>query len=136
MPYVEGRIPVFTQHVVMRWCTEAFPFSGAGPEGAVVRGWCRHRTPASGLEAVVALVDAWPPSVLSMASVPTPASTVRWSLHLLEPVPPGEEKGWFWYEANTVHSGDGYATSRAGLWSGGRLVAWSEQLMALYEKRG
>jgi acyl-CoA thioesterase len=132
--YVEGLMPLFTQHVEMRWCTEAFPFGGAGPEGAVVHGWCRHRTPASGLEAVVGILDAWPPSVLPMAAGPTPASTVRWSVHLLEPVPPGEEKGWFWYEATTVHSSDGYATSRAGLWSGDRLVVWSEQLMTIYEK--
>jgi acyl-CoA hydrolase len=134
--YVEGVMPVFTQHVEMRWCSDALPFSGAGPEGTVVRGWCRHRTPASGVEAVVGLIDTWPPSVLPMTTYPMPASTVRWSAHLLEPVAPGEEKGWFWYESTTVHSRDGYATSRAGLWSGGRLVVWSEQLMAVYPKRG
>ena len=133
--YIEGVMPVFTQHMEMRWCSEAFPFGGAGPEGAVVNGWCRHRTPASGTEAVVALLDTWPPSVLPMLSRPTPASTVRWSAHLLEPVPPGEEKGWFWYEARTVHSAGGYATSLARLYSGGRLVVWSEQLMTVYDRR-
>ena len=133
--YREGVMPVFTQHLEMRWCSAAFPFGGAGPEGAVVNGWCRHRTPASGTEAVVALLDTWPPSVLPMLSRPTPASTVRWSAHLLEPVPPGEEKGWFWYEARTVHSTGGYATSYARLYSGGRLVVWSEQLMTVYDRR-
>jgi acyl-CoA hydrolase len=133
--YVEGVMPVFTQHLEMRWCSDAVPFGGAGPDGAVIDGWCRHRTPASGVEAVVALLDTWPPTVLPMASGRMPASTVRWSVHLLEPVPPGEEKGWFWYEARTVHSGGGYATSFARLYSGGRLVVWSEQLMTVYDRR-
>jgi acyl-CoA hydrolase len=133
--YVEGVLPVFTQHLEMRWCSPAFPFSGAGPDGAMIDGWCRHRTPASGLEAVVALLDTWPPTVLPMASGRMPASTVRWSAHLVERVPPGDEKGWFWYEARTVHSRDGYATSYARLYSGGRLVVWSEQLMTVYERR-
>jgi acyl-CoA thioesterase len=133
--YVEGRMPVFTQHLELRWCSDAFPFTGAGPEGAVVDGWCRHRTPASGLGAVLGVLDAWPPSVLPMVSGRAPASTVRWSVHLLEPVPPGEEKGWFWYEARTVHAGGGYASSYAHLYSGDRPVAWSEQLMTVYDRR-
>lgn len=145
LPYIEGVMPVFTQHVALRWCAPAFPFSGAGPEGARVSGWCRHRTPASGLEAVIALLDAWPPAVLPMASGPTPASTVRWSAHLVRPVPPGDERGWFWYEAQTVHCADGYATAHAGLYTAGGdgggtgdrqgdLVLWSEQLIAVYDR--
>jgi len=85
---------------------------------------------------VVCNLPGWEgPTVLPMASGRMPASTVRWSAHLLEPVPPGEEKGWFWYEARTVHSGGGYATSFARLYSGGRLVVWSEQLMTVYDRR-
>jgi acyl-CoA thioesterase len=135
LPYLEGVMPVFTQHVVQRWCGDAFPFTGAGPEGARIDGWCRHRTPASGLAAVVGILDAWPPTVLPMAPGPAPASTVRWSAHFVEPVPPGAEKGWFRYEGRTVHAADGYATSYARLYSGGRLVVWSEQLNVVYDRR-
>jgi acyl-CoA thioesterase len=134
-PYIEGLMPVFTQHVDLRWCGDAFPFSGAGPESAVIDGWCRHRTPASGLAAVVGMVDAWPPTVLPMASGFAPASTVRWSAHVVEPVPPGAEKGWFRYEGRTVHAADGYSTSYARIYSGGRLVVWSEQLNMVYDRR-
>jgi acyl-CoA thioesterase len=135
MPYREGLVPVFTQHVHQRWTGDAFPFTGAGPEGAVIDGWCRHRTPATGLAAVVGILDAWPPSVLPMASGRAPASTVRWSAHFVEPVPPGAEKGWFRYEARTVHAADGYVTSYARLYSGGRLVVWSEQLNTVYDPK-
>jgi len=134
LPYLEGLVPVFTQHVDQRWCGP-FPFTGAGPEGSTIDGWCRHRTPASGLAAVVGILDAWPPTVLSMASGPSPASTVRWSAHFVEPVPPGAEKGWFRYEARTVHAAAGYVTSYARLYSGGRLVVWSEQLNMVYDPR-
>ena len=133
-PYLEGVMPVFTQHMDLRMCGEAFPFTGAGPEGALLDGWCRHRTPASGLAAVVGVLDAWPPTVLPMASGPAPASTVRWSAHFVEPVPPGAEKGWFRYEARTVHAAGGYVTSYARLYSGGRLVVWSEQLNVVYDR--
>lgn len=134
LPYLEGVMPVFTQHVHQRW-SGPFPYSGAGPEGAAIDGWCRHRTPASGLAAVVGILDAWPPTVLPMASGPSPASTVRWSAHFVEPVPPGAEKGWFRYEARTVHAAGGYVTSHARLYSGGRLVVWSEQLNTVYDPR-
>jgi acyl-CoA thioesterase len=134
VPFLDGLTPTFTQHIEARWCTPDVPFSGAGPEGAVVRGWCRHRTPASGLPAVIGLLDSWPPSVLPMAPGPAPASTVRWSAHVVGPLPPAGGSEWYWYEAETVHSADGYATARAALYAERRLVLWSEQLIAVYDR--
>lgn len=132
-PYVPGVMPAFMQHLAMRWTVASLPYSGAGPEGALITGWCRHRTPATGLPALLALVDAWPPSVLSMATGPTPASTVRWAVHLLEPVAPDDDPGWLHYDVRTEHSAQGYATSHARVHRDGRLVAWSEQLVAVFD---
>lgn len=144
-PYQPGLTPEFCQHIEYRWCSEAFPFSGGGPETARLKGWVRHRMPVQGVEATVALLDAWPPVVLPMARRPTAASTVRWALHLadlniesdlnietdlnVEPDNP-----WFWYEAQTVQCADGYATGYAAMYSGGRMLAWSEQLIAIYDR--
>jgi acyl-CoA thioesterase len=146
LPYVPGVMPEFGQHLEYRWCSEAFPFIGGGPETARLNGWARHRTAAEGLAAMVALLDAWPPVVLPMASGPVPASTVRWGIQLASPgqawtaAPSGPDatfdadKQWVWYEARTVQCADGYATAYASMFAEGRLLAWSEQLITVYDR--
>jgi acyl-CoA thioesterase len=150
LPYVRGVMPDFGQHLEYRWCSMAFPFTGGGPETARVNGWARHRTAAEGLEAMIALLDAWPPVVLPMANGPVPASTVRWAIQLASPDqawPAGSTgpdapfdatvdagKQWVWYEARTVQCADGYATAYASMFAEGRLLAWSEQLITVYDR--
>jgi len=170
-PYLSGLMPAFCQHVEYRWCADAFPFTGGGPETARLKGWARHRTAAQGVEATIAMLDAWPPAVLPMTKGPTPASTVRWALHLVGPNDPPEASNgpvkagngveassagvgssdgvgnsdgvgssdgaggrWYWYESRAVHAADGYATAYASLYADGRLVAWSEQLITIYDR--
>ncbi|HST81834.1 MAG TPA: thioesterase family protein [Kineosporiaceae bacterium] len=139
LPYVPGVMPDFGQHMEYRWCSEAFPFTGGGPETARVNGWARHRTVAEGLEAMIALLDAWPPVVLPMAHGPVPASTVRWAIQLASPdaglnATFDAGKQWVWYEARTVQCADGYATAYASMFAEGRLLAWSEQLITIYDR--
>jgi hypothetical protein len=178
-PYVPGLSPEFCQHIEYRWCSDAFPFTGGGPETARLKGWARHRIPVQGLEATIALLDAWPPVVLPMTKGPTPASTVRWALHLadlndlarrtpsdgtndgLTDPNPGLTEGptdglvhhgqgypatgpalagveasspWYWYEAQAVQCADGYVTAFAAMYADSRLLAWSEQLIVIYER--
>jgi hypothetical protein len=88
--------------------------------------------------------------VLPMANGPIPASTVRWAIQLASPdqvwaaVPDGLDAGlitpfdadkqWVWYEARTVQCADGYATAYASMFAEGRLLAWSEQLITVYDR--
>lgn len=149
-PFVPGLTPDFFQQVEIRWCSEAFPFTASGPESAQISGWIRHRTPVQGVEATVALLDGWPPVVLPMTSGPTPVSTVRWAVHLTPPPAVADQADaalvvgaglalddgapWLWYEAKTVQCADGYATGYASLYQDGRLLAWSEQLIAVFDR--
>jgi acyl-CoA thioesterase len=141
-PYVPGVSPEFCQHIEYRWCSDAFPFSGGGPETARLKGWARHRSAATGLEATIALLDSWPPVILPMATGRIPASTVRWAIHLAglndlsdqELAEVDAAAQWFWYEAQTVQAADGYATATAAMYADGRLLAWSEQLIAVYDR--
>ncbi len=143
LPYVPGVSPAFVQHMEYRWCSPFWPFSSSGPEGALTDGWVRHRTPAEGLPALIGLLDAWPPALLPMFSTPAPASTVRWSIHFAgadaegrpRVTEAGAGKQWVWNELRTVQAGDGYATTYASTYDAdGRLLAWSEQLIAVYDK--
>ena len=132
-PYIEGVTPNFTRFIDYRYSEGGYPFSGQSE--AKLGGYCRHKTAAgSPEEAVIGLLDAWPPAVLPLLDKPSPASTVSWSAHLYDP--PAHQPGdWWYYLGETIRYRDGYATTVARLFApDGRLVAWSEQLVSVYER--
>lgn len=131
MPYIEGLTPDFTRNFEFRFAT-GIPYTGSAE--AEVTGWCRHRTPERGAAAIVGLVDAWPGTILPVLTAPAPASTVRWSVQF-----PGDDEiagdEWFWYSSGCPTAAGGYSTMTAQLWLGDRLVSWSEQLLAIFDRR-
>lgn len=131
LPFIEGIMPRFLRNMELRFAG-ALPYSGDA-EGRI-SGYCRHAEPVTGVAGLVALVDAWPPAVITMVHGPAPASTVRWGLQLPYDVP-FDHHGWYWYDARTVITDGGHATTSAQLWDGDRLVAWSEQLVAIFDRR-
>lgn len=129
--YIEGVSPAFLQHMALRWSVGEPPFTGAAE--ALCGGHCRHGTEARGDEAVLGLLDAWPAPVLPMAQGGAMASTVRWTAHLVGDAPPPE--AWCFFEARAVTAGDGYASTLGHLYGpDGALVAWMEQLVAVFDK--
>lgn len=131
MPYMEGLTPAFTRNMEFRYAS-GVPFSGS--DMPTVSGYCRHREPASGVAALAGLVDAWPGAVMAQLEEPAPASSVRWSLHRTHDAPI-DGQAWHWYEAETVAAAGGHATITARLYAeDDQLVAWSEQLMAVFDK--
>jgi len=133
-PYVDGVVPKFTRFMDFRWSEGGFPFTGHGE--ARLGGLCRHNTAAGPSEAAtVGLLDAWPPAVLPLLDRPFPVSTVSWTIHLFDP-PEHVPEEWWYYRGRSLRFQDGYATTEARLYEpGGRLAAWSEQLVAVYEKK-
>lgn len=128
-PYLPGVTPACTQHYDFVFAGGAFPMSGG--ERGDLEGWVRMKAPGSDpLAALPGLVDAWPPAVLSMGSVPFPASTARWSLHLYDEPAPAD--AWHAYQVTTTRAAEGYATEVATLSHAGRVIAWSEQLVAYF----
>ena len=131
LPFIPGLTPAFTQHLDYSLTEGDFPFSGS--ESARIGGYCRHKTAAQGVESVIALLDAWPAPVLPLGSRVFPASTVRWSLHLLGAAPPAFDGHW-WFESECVSARDGYATTVGRLYAGDVLVGWTEQFLAVFDK--
>lgn len=133
LPYIEGVVPQFTRNLEFRWLEGGFPFSGH--QEAVISGFCRHKTAAGeAVEATIGLLDAWPAPVLPLLDRPSPASTISWSAHFYDP-PVHRPTDWWFYRALPVSFEEGYATTEARLYApDGRLVAWSEQLVAVYER--
>lgn len=129
LPYLEGIVPVCMQHFEIRWGLGDFPFSGS--QRTSLGGYCRHQEPASGIEAILGLLDCWPPAILPMAAGPAAASTVSWTAHILHE-PPADPTAWYSFRYDTIAAEQGYATIVGTLSHDGDVVAWTEQLVAVY----
>lgn len=132
IPFLEGITPAFTRHFDSRLSEGGFPFSGS--TDAATGGYLRYlHDPGCDAAALLGLLDAFPAPILPVATAPFMASTVRWSVHFFAaPAPPAD--GWWWFRADAVAAADGYATSVGTLQSSGEVVAWAEQLVAVFDQ--
>ncbi|KRW59825.1 acyl-CoA thioesterase [Pseudomonas sp. TTU2014-080ASC] len=135
MPYIAGVTPEFTRYLAMRWCYGGIPFSGT--PSRTMGGWVRMREQAQ-VEAVdeahlLALVDAWPPALLSYLNAPAAGSSLTWTIEFVQPVATLTTQDWCLYQANIEHARDGYGHVAAALWSAqGTLLAISRQTVAVF----
>lgn len=123
--------PVFVGNVDWRWSEGGFPFTGT--PGSSLAAFLRFAEPAArGYERIAGLLDLMPAPVLQNLDRPRPASSVQWTSHFVAPdtVPLGDY-AWFRYE--TIQAGDGFSTTVGKLYDlDGRLLAWQEQLHAIF----
>lgn len=83
---------------------------------------------------LIALIDAWPPTILQMLRWPAPASTMSWNLEFIHPHGPVAGDDWFAYQADTRQAADGYCHSEANIWdTRGELIAISRQIIAVFD---
>ena len=132
IPFIEGTSPGFLAHVDLRTADGGWPYSSAGTSH--LKGYMRFREapPVFGEEHFVSLLDAWPPAVIQMLDQPRPASSMTWTLELLDDVAAAPDTFWQ-YEVRTDQARDGYAHTEAHVWHpDGRLVAISRQTIAVF----
>lgn len=135
LPYVSGVTPEFTRFLAMRWGEGGMPFTGN--RSRHMGGWVRLRSDVSHdrvTEAhLLALVDAWPPAVLSHLSKPAPGSSLTWTIEFIQPMPVLDSHEWCMYRAEIEHARDGYGHCAAALWSpSGELIALSRQTVTVF----
>ncbi len=132
-PYIAGITPEFIQKTEMRWAHGKTPFVGA--EKPDFGGWMRWYDSFPQITAahLIALIDAWPPSVLPMFKTVAPISTLCWTLEFLtQPVGKSSEN-WWQYQVVTDAAKSGYAHTEANIWDDeGNLVAISRQTVAVF----
>ncbi len=132
IPYLPGITPAFSQHFEYRWTSPVAPYSAA--DAARVQGWIRARdTAAIDIASVMSLVDAWPPSVISMLDRPRPLSTVTWQANIMAAPPAGgyPSQGWWFFDSQAQGVGAGYSGEQSQFWApDGRLLVSSQQLVA------
>jgi acyl-CoA thioesterase len=134
--YIKGLTPEFVQHVSFSYTQGKFPFSGT--KETSLAGWVRfNETPKALTEAhIIALVDAWPPTLLPMVKNPCPCATVSWNIEFIQPLPSLKADEWIYYESSIESAGLGYGHTNARIYSEkGELIALSRQLVAVYDQR-
>ncbi|WP_460420683.1 acyl-CoA thioesterase [Pseudomonas sp. ZL2] len=135
LPCIKGVTPEFMRHVSLRWAIGGIPFSNN--KSRDMGGWVRFRDsereePVSEAH-LLALVDAWPPTLLSHLNKPASGSTLTWTIEFIQPVPSLTTLDWCRYHVETEHARDGYGHAAAALWSDkGELLALSRQTVTVF----
>lgn len=135
LPFIPGLTPAFTRYLAMRWGLGGMPFSH--DRSRQMGGWVRLREepvaqPVTEAH-LLALVDAWPPAVLSHLKQPAAGSSLTWTIEFVQPLPQLSSDDWCLYRAEIEHARDGYGHVAAGLWSAaGELIAISRQTVTVF----
>lgn len=131
-PYIEGKVPAFTQHFAAQWLQGSLPYSGGTSRRTVVELELRDEGPV-GEAQILALADFIPPVALSLLPQPAPGSSLTWMLelfghgHVSMPL-----AGWR-VASEMVAAEDGYTSQSNRLWGpDGSLVALSRQSMVVF----
>jgi len=110
------------------------PFSGN--QSRRMGGWVRLRDVAEEQvnEAhLLALVDAWPPSLMPFLKQPAAGSTLTWTIEFIQPTAKLSTLDWCRYGVETEHARDGYGHAAAALWTAeGELLALSRQTVTVF----
>ena len=134
-PFVEGLTPAFTRQFDFRWASGGLPYSQQ--KDPDFTGWIRFREPgAVSPEWLLALIDAWPPGLLSMCKPPAANSSMTWSVEVVTPIDDAPVDDWWFYDVEHHGAADGFGQASARIFApDGRLAAVSRQSVAIFDKR-
>jgi acyl-CoA thioesterase len=133
VPLLSG-LPSFTQHYHQRWARGAAPYTRATDSHMSV--YVRYRgencTRTSETHAL-ALMDAIPSPALAMLETPGPASTLSWTLDILDHSFDFDIDEWWRLDAMVDAAADGYVTHTSHVVNpAGRVAAISRQVVVVY----
>ncbi|GAA0857272.1 thioesterase family protein [Aliiglaciecola litoralis] len=134
IPQIPKITPKFLRHFDLSIVEGALPFTGSKIDK--IDGWMRFKQPPAQMQDahLIALIDAWPPTVLQLLKWPAPASTMSWNVEFLHPHQQWQPSDWFAYAARTRQAGEGYAHTEANIWDQqGKLVALSRQTVGIFD---
>jgi acyl-CoA thioesterase len=132
LPYVEGRMPAFTQHFRASWLKGDLPFSGGNQRESVVQLSLRDEGEADETH-VLAMADFIPPIALGMFEQPVPGSSLSWMIELLRDRFDDLGMQDWRVDAQLLAARDGYTNQSVMLWGPhGEPLALSQQSMVVF----
>lgn len=133
MPAIPKLTPKALKNFELAFTDGGLPFKGS--KNTSVGGWMRFkkRPQEMSISHLIALIDAWPPTLLQMLRLPAPASTMTWTINFVQAIDELSTTEWFAYQSKTRHYADGYGITDANIWDqDGRLLAMSNQIVTLF----
>jgi len=127
--------PKFTQHF------EAFAAGGhklvSSAERPEIALWLRHRDPSgmTSLPGLIALGDTPPAAAYTMLSAPVPASSITWSVEMIDAAAALRAPGDAWYLLRSAGEDvrEGYSVQDMALWAhDGTLIMLARQTVAIF----
>jgi acyl-CoA thioesterase len=99
--------------------------------------WVRHRDPQAmaSLPGLIALADTLPVAAYTMLSTPVPASSIAWSIEMIDPAAAWNAPGAAWYLLRSAGEDvrDGYSVQDMTLWAqDGTLILLGRQTVAIF----
>ena len=127
-------LPSFTRHYQQRWARGAPLFSRADDSRMSV--YVRYRDePVARLQPAhaLALMDAIPSPALALLGTPSPASTLSWTLEIVDPQFDFAVDEWWRLDAEVDAAVDGYVTHTSHVVNpAGHVAAISRQVVVVY----
>jgi acyl-CoA thioesterase len=133
IPQIPKVVPRFLRHFEINLQAGRLPFMGGKKDH--LHGWMRFKKPPTQINDahLIALIDAWPCTVLQQLRLPAPASTMNWNLEFPQTATAIHPKHWLAYQAVTEHASDGYVFCDAKVWNeAGELMALSRQTVGIF----
>lgn len=131
-PYVPGVSAAFSRHMEKRYARGSLPFTG----GSEARTQVYVRfvdEPRMDEALIVALSDAIPTPATSLLQAYAPASSMAWTLEMLDDHPETLPADYFLLDAEVTAARDGYGYQTVTVWSSdGRAVALSRQSTVIF----
>ena len=126
-------MPNFLRYFDTRWTFGDYPCTNSRKRE--MGGWMRFDEKLAQFDEVhlVGLVDVWPPAVLPHLKERAPASSLTWTMELLEDPRELAPVDFWQYQVITDSFADGYGQCQATVWDDrGRPVALSRQTVVVF----
>lgn len=133
IPQIPKIVPKFIQH--FDYVFDKGNLALTKNDDAVIHGWSKFsKAPATMKTAyLIALMDAWPPTMFQLLRLPAPASTMSWDIEFINPDGLIAPESWLASETEAHHIQNGYGHEEAKFWNEqGQLIAIAKQVVTVF----
>lgn len=133
LPQIPKLVPKFIQHFEL--AVEKGSLALGKSDQPVLHGWSKLKHPPAKMTyaSLIAVMDAWPPTMYQMKRIPAPASTMSWDLEFISPIDNLNGEEWIASVNEARHIENGYGHEESTFWApDGSVLAYSRQVVAIF----
>ena len=133
IPQIPKIVPKFIKH--FDYVFEKGNLAFTKSDHPIIHGWTKFSSAPKQMKIayLIALMDAWPPTMFQMLRLPAPASTMSWDIEFIHPEAHVEPTGWLASETEAHHIHNGYGHEEAKFWNEkGQLIAIAKQVVTVF----